>query len=134
MKRIAFAIAAALPLSLSVIPSVPLAAQAPAPVTLGEWLANDREVQQLAAGPARDAAIAAHIGALTQGFTTARDQQRAKAAAGEQVDACLPPPGSELSLTLREIGTWLQERPSREHGDAMSEVLTRFLAERYPCR
>lgn len=134
MKHLALLCALALPLAVPAPLAAGAAAQAQAPMSLGEWLANDRDVQALAPGPAREAAISMHVAAIIRAFTTARDQQRAKAAAGQPLDACLPPPGTELTLTLREIGEWLYGRPSREHGDALSAVITRFLAERYPCR
>jgi|GEM_PF-1791275 len=103
-------LAAAALATLAVPALAGVAAPAPEP-TLGEWIARDRELARR--GVAR-AAIAAQ-----------RD-------AGTPPAACPPPPG-EAEITSREIGTWLSARPAVEQGEALSAVMARFLAARFPC-
>jgi len=114
-----------------------LAADAPreaagAPATLGEWIARDRAMAALPPGPARDAELASLHRAVVDGLQAALAAEDAKVNAGQVSAACLPPPGT-TELTSAEIGTWLQSRPTSEHGEPMQQVLARFLSERFPC-
>lgn len=115
-----------LPLAaLALLAPAVLAAQAPSPpATLGEWLARDRAVPALPEGGLRSAELAALHRAVVDGLNAART--------AAPPGACLPPPGT-TALTSAEIGTWLQSRPAREHGDRMDQVLARFLSERFAC-
>lgn len=120
-------LAAALALACA---AAPLTAQAPA--TLGDWLMRDKAAGALPPSAERDARIAALHQSLLEALRAARATEDARVAAGERPNACLPPPG-EGRLTSQEVGTWLHARPRSEHGEAMTQVVGRFLAERYPC-
>jgi hypothetical protein len=101
-------------------------------MTLGEWLARDNLAGRIEPGEARDAAIAPLHQAVVQGLAVGREVQSARVAAGEKPDACLPPPGA-VQLSTQEIGIWLHNRPAAEHGETMTEVMSRFLAARFAC-
>ncbi len=119
--------------------AAPLAAQPaapPAPVTLGEWIARDQAMGRLEPSSSRTAALDAlqrDIVAAWQAARAAVEAQAAAAPSGQRGGTCLPPPGS-AQLTSDEIGTFFYTRSPKEYGDAMEQVMLRFLAYRFPCR
>lgn len=117
--------------SLAVPALAEVAAPAPEP-TLGEWIARDRELAQRGVARADHPEMQQLHGDVVAALGKARAAIEAQRAAGAPPAACLPPPGA-VQLTSREIGTWLSARPAAEQGEALSAVMARFLAARFPC-
>jgi len=125
-----------LALTLALTPlAAPLSAQsaeAPAPGTLGEWVARDQAAARLAPSPERTAALDALQRDVVTALQSARAAVEAKAAAETKPATCLPPPGT-TQIGSDEIGMWLYTRPASDYFDTLVEVMARFLAHRFPC-
>ncbi|MFN4239292.1 MAG: hypothetical protein ACK4E5_01470 [Erythrobacter cryptus] len=129
MFRTGLAAAALAPLAVPALAEV--AAPAPEP-TLGEWIARDRELARRGVARADHPEMQQLHGDVVAALGKARTAIAAQRDAGTPPAACPPPPG-EAEITSREIGTWRSARPAAEQGEALSAVMARFLAARFPC-
>ena len=132
MKHALFSFAIAVAAMLFVPPVAAQGAPEQTHPTLRAWIERDQMVGRMPESPERDAAGAALQRDIFAALQAARAAEDAKAAAGEQRGACMPPPGT-TEVTSKEIGSWLYSRPPSEYGDTLLQVMLRFLAHRFPC-